>query len=93
MTGIVQLVFAVFDVKAGHFSRPFFSVALGEALRSFQMECERGESMLNRYPEDYYLARLGTFDQISGVIVPENVPVQVATARDFVTLPGLKEVV
>jgi len=77
------LCLAVRDVKAEHYSRPFFALALGEALRNFMMECENPESLLHRFPDDFRLFRIGEFDQISGKL-EGCLPVEVACARDFV---------
>lgn len=78
------LCFAVRDNKAEHFNRPIFSLAAGEALRSFQMECESAESMLHRFPDDFSLFRIGEFDQVTGEFVPCE-PVVICRARDFVS--------
>lgn len=82
--------YAVRDVKAEHYSKPFWSVAPGEALRSFQMECENPESMLHRFPDDFHLFRLGEFNQLTGELVPQ-LPLQVCSARDFVKAEGVRQ--
>lgn len=74
---------SVLDSKAGHFSRPVFSVAVGEALRGFQLECQNPESMLNRFPGDFRLFLVGAFNQVTGELEVQ-VPVEIGTALDFV---------
>lgn len=81
--------FSVRDVKADHFGRPFFALTFGEALRSFQMECENPESMLHRFPDDFRLFNVGSFDQADGML-EGWAPLDIACARDFVK-PGVAE--
>jgi len=83
-----MFIMSVRDVKADQFSRPFFALALGEALRTFQMECENPESMLHRFPDDFRLFRIGEFNQGSGILLGEA-PLEVACARDFVKAEAL----
>jgi len=78
------IVFSVRDLKAEMFSRPFFSKAPGEAIRSFSMECENPESMLHRYPDDYQLYRVGEFNELTGELVYTGPSAPVCGARDFV---------
>lgn len=84
---IELMMFSVHDSKAGHFNRPMFFVAAGEAIRAFQVECETQDSMLKRFPGDYRLFRVGKFDQVSGKVVPE-VPVEICSALEFSNKEG-----
>lgn len=72
---IVQM-FAVFDLKARNFGQPFFTLTPEVALRSFQTTVNDPSSMLNKYPEDFQLFRLGTFNDENAEFVtimpPEN---------------------
>lgn len=60
-------VFAVEDVKAGEFATLHVARSNEAALRAFTDAILHGEdSMLRRYPDDYQLVRVGSFDEVTG---------------------------
>lgn len=59
-------VFAVFDSKAQAWNTPMFLRSTGEALRSWEDECNRVESMISKHAEDYSLHELGEYDDSTG---------------------------
>lgn len=68
-------IFSIFDKKTNVYGRPFFAVNNGSAIRSISDEMERPESALGRHPSDYCICSLGSYDDLSGSIDPENVVV------------------
>lgn len=59
-------IFAVYDNKAEAFMQPFFAETVGLALRAFQQNTENPDSVLYKYPNDFVLYEIGTFDDITG---------------------------
>lgn len=68
------LIVSVRDGASGAFGRPFFVVARGQAIRSFQDEVNRVDpnNDLNKHPEDFDLFCLGSFDDNAGHISPQQ---------------------
>jgi len=54
--------YAVQDVKAHRYNRPFFMPTHVDAIRYFQQNCMNKESLWNTYPEDFRLMLIGEFD-------------------------------
>lgn len=79
-------VFAVLDKKAMSYNRPFYLPSVGLAQRSFQDEVNRvaEDNVMNRYPDDFSLYQLGTWDDESGRFEQFDVPMLVAHAHDVV---------
>lgn len=68
------LIVSVRDGASGAFGRPFFVVARGQAIRSFQDEVNRQaqDNDLNKHPEDFDLYCLGSFDDNSGHLTAQQ---------------------
>lgn len=69
-------VFAVLDTKVGSFAQPFFAQNSAVALRMFLDAATDPNTQLGKHPEDFFLYRLGSFDEESGyleaLVKPEN---------------------
>jgi len=61
-------IFAVRDTKADAFGSPMSVPTSGLALRSFADAVAQPDSNLNRFPEDYMLYELGSYDPNSGLL-------------------------
>jgi hypothetical protein len=72
-------VYAIYDVKAAMFQRPIFATRDGEATRAFIDVLANPEHPITRHPEDYSLFRIGTYDDLEGIIEDEP-NVQIITA-------------
>lgn len=77
-------LYAVRDVKAEAYGAPMSIATRGLALRSFGDACLAPKSELGRFPSDYMLYELGTWDPNSGSIVAHNVPVFIASASEMI---------
>lgn len=76
--------FAVWDVKAEAFMRPFFAVTAGSAIRGFSDAVNAPDSEIAKHPEDYTLFEVGTFDDHSGLMrPPEKGPVNLGIALSY----------
>lgn len=59
-------VYAVFDVKAGVYGRPWYAENDGVARRLFSDGVNDPETPVARHPEDYTLFCVGSWDSASG---------------------------
>lgn len=78
------LVFSVFDEKAQAYSKilgvhPTVSVAI----RDFTIACQNPETFYHRFPSDYALYHLGTYDEESGKITSFPEPRFVVRASEI----------
>jgi len=80
---MLSKVFSVFDSCACYYDRPFISRDVASAVRSFGDIACNAEHVIGQHPEHYSLFCIGTFDDSSGVIVPE-VAVCVGMAHELV---------
>jgi len=75
-------VFVVFDSKVGAYMQPFFARASGEALRSWDVLVNDGQSAMSKFPADFTLLETGTFDDETGRFEQHEVLRSVATALE-----------
>lgn len=76
-------VYCVKDVKSGLFANPFVQKTNGTAIRAFSTACEDPNTDLNKYPSDFSLYHIGTFNPETGDLTqPEKM--QIANAAEFV---------
>lgn len=59
-------VFAIHDRQGGFYSNPFFLQSVGIARRTFAEMAADLNNQVGRYPEDFALYHLGTFDNVAG---------------------------
>lgn len=76
-------VFSIFDEKALVFRTPIFMCQTGQVVRAFDSLVNDKQSEINRYPADFKLYEMGTFDDNSGLLVSLPQPKYVCAALDF----------
>lgn len=59
-------MFSIRDAKAEIFNPPYFNKSHGEAERNFRELVNDPKSMVSKYPEDFDLYYLGTYDDGTG---------------------------
>lgn len=84
-------IYSVRDEKAKAYANPFFVPTTGMALRGFEQECLNKDSMLCKYPEDYNLFCLGSWDPSTGKVDHLEVPQHVGAASEYVRKDGSQE--
>lgn len=57
------VAFAIFDVKAGVYSPPFFARSAAEGTRLFWDLVNDPQTPFQKHPDDYRLFKIGIFDQ------------------------------
>lgn len=65
-------VYSVFDRKAAVFARPFVAPNDAMALRSYAAALQDPSTELHKFPEDFSLHRLGSFDDDTGQLVAQT---------------------
>lgn len=83
---MLNLVFAVSDIKAGAFMAPFSAASAGLAVRMFQDAVANRDSVFHRHPDDFVLFQIGTFDDLTGELVATS-PVNLGYARSYMPAP------
>lgn len=63
-------VFSVVDNGAKVFMAPFVVRHEAEAVRSVLQAVQSGDSMVSKYPQDFFLFQIGTFDDVTGEMIP-----------------------
>lgn len=63
-------MYSIFDKKGLIYSNPFYCRHISEATRSVQIGLEDGKAMFARFPADFALYLVGTFDPESGSVMP-----------------------
>lgn len=69
---MIHCVYAVFDSAAKAFLPPFCLRNDGEALRAFRDVANSGSHQIGKYPEDYTLFLLGTFNDSLGEFIGQE---------------------
>lgn len=77
-------LFSILDIKANVFMNPFSERDSVSALRSFQVGANDPKSTFNKFPDDFALCELGSFDPQTGVIELNAAPHNLATARSLI---------
>lgn len=75
--------YCVLDIKAKIYNQPHFLINDAVAIRQFQIVIGDTTSMLSKYPEDYRLYRVASFNMETGIITPEAAPVEIANGINF----------
>lgn len=73
-------MYAVYDLKAAAYLQPFFSALDATAVRALAAVVNDPSSMISKFPGDYALFQIGTFDEVLGQLVGLNPPRQLCMA-------------
>lgn len=78
---MIHAVLAVYDEKAEAFAAPFFQQSDVLAIRAFIAAARDPESLLYKFPRDYGLYKLGTYDDNTGRFENLERPLQLMSAQ------------
>lgn len=67
---MIKYFYAVYDSKAKCFANPFFMVNDATAVRALAAAANDPSTEVCRFPEDFTLFLLGSFDDSTGVVTP-----------------------
>lgn len=76
-------VFAVYDSAAGAHVHLFVLSSRGLAKREFSAMANDPKTKIGQHPDDYTLFELGTYDDVSGVIVMHDAKLSLGCALDY----------
>ncbi len=77
---MIKQIYSVFDAKAQTYSNPFYSPNEQIAVRDFTRACRDPNLDLSKFPEDFSLQHLGSFNDENGQFSVNLNPVPVTTA-------------
>lgn len=78
----INRIMSVRDGKAGIYLKPQFYLHLGQAMRDWDSLVNEPGSVFAKFPEDFTLFEMGTFDDENGQIQVHTVPMQLSSARE-----------
>lgn len=67
---MIVKAYSIFDVKADVFHAPFFTGTHGLAIRNFKDVANDKNSSIGKYPADFKLVCIGSYDDSRGVMEP-----------------------
>lgn len=76
-------IFSIYDTKAETYSAPFTKLTVGLAVRDFTDAANNADNMIGKYPHDYALFEIGTFDETSGKIENYSANINLGLAVEF----------
>lgn len=59
---MILKIFTVYDIKSKTYLPPFYQKETGEATRAFRSSVNNPDHQFHKYPEDFSLHQIGTFD-------------------------------
>lgn len=77
-------MFSVRDLKAGLYGQPFALANRAVAMRTFQSWVADPNSFFAKYPHDFELFEVGTFEQTTGLFTASPMPDYVGRAAELV---------
>lgn len=81
-------IYTVYDKKAQSYYKPFYYPNKGLALRALGELVADPQTSLNKYPADFSIWYIGTWDETTGVIVPLQKPEFIDEASNCVQKNG-----
>jgi len=83
-------VFTVYDSAARRYLEPFFAETVEVACRMFRALVNKEGHQFNRFPEDYTLFHIGSYDEKAGELAAIT-PHSLGVALTYVARPQLME--
>ncbi len=80
---MIHRIFSVYDLKAEAYLQPFFCPTKGLAIRSFTEIINDRNHNFSKYPEDYTLFELGTFDDAKAKFDMFPAPQSLGVGNEF----------
>jgi len=81
-------LFTVYDSASGRYLEPFFAPTVEFAMREFKTAVNTDGHQFAKYPADYTLFTLGTFDGATGLLDTRE-PTSLGVALTFVENPPM----
>lgn len=65
-------MYSIYDTATAAYMRPIFCQSDGQALRLFTDVATAADHEIGKHPEDYSLVRLGSWNDATGIVAPEE---------------------
>lgn len=78
---IIQHVLTVRDQAAGTYKRPFCEDSVGLAMRGMQTAIDDENSQIAKFPEDFEMYYLGTYNQATGLHDLLQIPLPIMNGK------------
>jgi len=75
-------LYSVRDAATETYNNTFTAPTNAAAMRQFSELAQDENTNVNRYPDDFVLYRVGTWDDDTGTLIPEEM-IKLAHARDY----------
>lgn len=82
---MIYKVFSVYDSKVENYFKPFYESTKGSAIRAFTEIARDKDSQIGKYPEDFSLFELGSYDDSSAIFTLLPAPVHLGGALEFIS--------
>lgn len=81
---MIKNLYSVYDSKSATFCNPFTEQNDQTATRSFAFAANDLDNDIGRYPSDYTLFRVASFNFETGLLVSESTPINIALAYTLI---------
>jgi len=75
--------YAIYDSKTKTFDRPMFMLTNGQAIRGWETVCNDEKSDYYKYPDDFTLFEIGSYDDSKGNFTNLMTPVSLGLAAQY----------
>jgi len=89
---MISKIFTIYDSKTQAYLTPFFNPTTGGAVRSFEEACRDESSTFHKYPADFTLFEIGSFDDNSSQITLLDAKVALGCAVEYAPSQKLEAV-
>lgn len=84
------LAFSLYDMKAGVYGTPFFMPHVAAAMRAIADLAQDRSTTVARYPADYAIHSIGSFDDQTGLFSPQQ-PVSHGSVLALLEVYGVQQ--
>lgn len=80
---MILKIFTVYDAKSEAYLTPFFALANGQAIRSFEDSANEVGHAFNKHASDFTLFVIGEYDDAHAKITPYSSIINLGLAAEF----------
>jgi hypothetical protein len=80
---MIVKIFTVYDSKIESYLQPFFMMSKGAAVRALTDSVSDATHQFAKYPEDFTLFELGSFDDADATFTMHPTPISLGVAVEF----------
>lgn len=81
---MITKIYSLKDLKTDTFKQPFFQHSKGEALRTVTDLAKDPQSIVQRYPDDFHLYEIGTYNDENADIRVHETPEKVMEISELI---------